>query len=916
MDDNDARARGNAAYSKRKFHEAIELYTEAHTVASTDYRPVSNRAAAWFELADYRKAAEDSRLALTLPMEDKNRLKILLRAAKSHLYLGEYLESSAAYFEAAEVGLEQSELLQRMGAAAADMLTEGGVASMSLRLTRVPICRPSPVSVLEFYPIGNESAFSLLDGPMGSLDPSVRGYGRSWPMAREQQEAARLVAQAELTCFLGGAGDCRHALRTILHYTTLDAEQEQDMKRTLDVTLNDINILSVARAYVIFELLHELGKQLAAPSVTGSEGIAELELLLYYIYFGPYLMPHQAEKLQQLLLLLSEQPTPTGAWIDCPPHVWTAMRATFKAWSETKVSSREMDAMARVAFDAPDHEPLYRRKEAGKADWLARIDAMPDSEVANTPMPPLTSVSEKRKAMRTLYDDPEFDPFDNVPDDDGEVSTKPGEDEAWLTTRLLPLPPERRAAHAKLFSGHPTEQRAAWCGNVTMVDVDSLEFRRQQPSGFASPGDGPRGQQMIVANPFTIIHALTANGHTIGPPGKPCRRDGRSLFHSAMGILRPCASAIHGLALAERLCVRFEAGDLHSPLEARAATFDRVYVSNVPDYTSLLNTFLYAVPALKPVLHCTVQHQVLLNTPIWADLDEYVHSATLLTPENRRSFGVGASLVSGDVMDRTGCPRWRADPHSPKRYLDAGRSAVESWLQRLLLAIIWPAERKVGRASPAEECPLNMSSFFKALERLQSLGCPLHWLADMVHALLEGSLRVSATSPPTSPNPCTSASRKQPEGPSGALLAPALMEARVMAALWQPRLGRCITGSQVAASIVHWQKVMLAGEMPVHFTAARIGHLSAGLLLVDHSVQALKQMPREACPVRSLAQKAPPDSCHLISVLTWDSNTHTVGAWLPQETLDAMRSPGSLWHAIVFRSDSWVPLTGPTPMVG
>ena len=249
----DARARGNAAYSKRNFHEAIKLYTEAHTVAPKDFRPISNRGAAWFELADYRKAVEDARLALTLAIEDKDRLKVLVRAAKSHLYLGEHLEASIAFSDAAEIGMEQSELLRRMSAAADVLQAGGGAASMSALCRNLPKCRPPPLSVLEFYPIGNESAFSLLDGPMGSLEPAVRGHGRSWPKAKEQQEAARLAAQTQLNVFLGGASDCRHALRTILHYAALDAEQEQDTKRTLGVTLNDINVLSLARASACFQ---------------------------------------------------------------------------------------------------------------------------------------------------------------------------------------------------------------------------------------------------------------------------------------------------------------------------------------------------------------------------------------------------------------------------------------------------------------------------------------------------------------------------------------------------------------------------------------------------------------------------------------------------------------------------------------
>jgi hypothetical protein len=48
-------------------------------------------------------------------------------------------------------------------------------------------------------------------------------------------------------------------------------------------------------------------------------------------------------------------------------------------------------------------------------------------------------------------------------------------------------------------------------------------------------------------------------------------------------------------------------------------TFDRIFVSNVPDFTTLLPTFTMLLPLLKPG-RGLLRHSVLLGTPLYSDL--------------------------------------------------------------------------------------------------------------------------------------------------------------------------------------------------------------------------------------------------------------------------------------------------------
>ena len=59
-----ARDRGTAAYTARRFHEAVEWYTLAAEADAQDARPLSNRAAAHLEAGDYASCVRDVDAAL------------------------------------------------------------------------------------------------------------------------------------------------------------------------------------------------------------------------------------------------------------------------------------------------------------------------------------------------------------------------------------------------------------------------------------------------------------------------------------------------------------------------------------------------------------------------------------------------------------------------------------------------------------------------------------------------------------------------------------------------------------------------------------------------------------------------------------------------------------------------------------
>jgi hypothetical protein len=462
-----------------------------------------------------------------------------------------------------------------------------------------------------------------------------------------------------------------------------------------------------------------------------------------------------------------------------------------------------------------------------------------------------------------------------------------------------------------------------WHPNVTLVDVPYLG---------AQCGGQPCQPQELYLEPFQIVKQLATG---LGP------LDGRSLFHSTISTFRPAARALADLLAGGQVKLSLEVGDAHAAFErvtghgAPLCTFDRIYLSNVPDYTSMLNAFLYFSPALRrggrngddgdgeerpAVEPAVLEHELLLNTLLWSSLEQYVFSSTALRPSDYWLLGV--RLVSGDHMDRDGKPRWGAcdSGECRERFRQAGRPSVDSWLHRLLLACVLPPLRDASRHT-RESCPLTLSTVFRAVERLKLRGCPAHWLIDFLNSILAGRLRTAAVPPASSPltlpesDPCL--------GRASAIvdLAFCKLEASTLAAVWDARLQLPLSGGAVAAHIRKHTVPLRPSWIPMDRTGLVIAAPVVGLVIADPSfppvdalLRRLEQPFASGGHARELIRQSPPGSCHLLSVVHWNDVAHEATFYMPAEELASITASGSKWAAILVRTDSWVALTSRSAM--
>ena len=939
----DMRERGNAAFTSKRYHEAIEWYTAAAEREPCDSRPRANRAAAFLEVGDYEACEDDIEKALSLVKPDAEP-KLWCRRAKAQAYAGKHAEALESFGKCEELDPFSAQLQVGLH----DLVARGQMPECRCPLepSELPSCRAVPSSACEFYTISNEDPKSALGGRF------VEG--------KEQSDRVALTSSSRsIRIFFGGVGDGRHVLCTLL-----------DLHRRLpsyappvELTLNDVKPQVLARDLLVLVLLQDLGSSLAGQATDAIEPgtpVALAALQLYFVYLGVFLPPEQHARLGATLHRLASSEAPP-ALVSCSKETWMVLRDVFHGWATSPLLTVSLvDSMYHVDPDraaSGQHMSMSRselvedygagsaagaqvaaieeERRGGFIEFIHQCDEATLMEFAHVPG---TTAAEKRTAMLEMANSPEFAEIDRMsthgdPRDLSAEYTR--EFFFWASSKLLPLPDEWRCAHGNESYGGAdgvayaqTHDRATktqlarlrtnpggWHPNATLVDVPYI--------GLECAGQ-PCPPQELYIDPFNTVRQLATG---LGP------LDGRSLFHSTISTFRPAALALADLSSRGQIRLSLEIGDAHAAVErvgesTPSLAFDRVYLSNVPDYTSMLNAFLYFVPVLRGggstsgdgEWPAVLEHELLLNTLLWTSLEQYIFSSTCLCPSDYWMLGV--RLVSGDHMDQDGKPRWGLldSGECKQRFIDAGRPTLESWLHRLLLACVLPPPRD-ARGRMRESCPLTLTTLFRAVERLKLRGCPTHWLIDFLNALLAGRLRMAAAPQAGSPSPLPACDPCLGRPPAKVDLGFCQLEARTLAAIWEARLRLPLTGAATANLLCKHTMRLIPSWLPMDRAGIVVAAPVVGLLIADPAVphvatmlSQLEQLYASSGNTHASIRSSPRGTCHLLSVLHWDAATHEVSFYVPTKEISSFTASDSTWIALLIRTDSWTALTSRSAM--
>eukprot|EP00624_Nannochloropsis_granulata_P003089 evm.model.NODE_25722_length_19825_cov_36.388348.1 len=698
----------------------------------------------------------------------------------------------------------------------------------------------------------------------------------------------------------------------------------------LTMILNDVKPECLTRAVVMFKALAELGVALQEEARSGGGfggiGDGELEELgreidpldliersdavavavyrCYHLYLGAFLMPNEADWLQETLDEMSQSSdfgrqnsrqnlsslssTPAAvpslaaaaaastsslfssnlgfSWLKIKAGKdRSAVKGVVERW---RVMCKTMDprVMAHI-YQSSMQRPVEEGKggaegareepmdgalnsnedisEKGKPDsmeeaegmsleqqWrtqvreamLEQIEAMDDEEINQMREAKGDTPEEKRAFLRDHWSqdvDPRtLDLMRHLPAAHREI-------DFFHTTMLLPVPPPACAQGLGLMDKtQGRELHNLWRPNVTLVSADTP---------LEAMVTGNLDEDHALSSSLTALHfcPFKALKLLLTQPGDGVFLARHEAFRSAAVFFCEVALGLAGFLEAGTLSMEMFLGDVHDLGSTREPeSLDRVLISNVPDYTTLLPSMIKLIPLLKTTPGAALKHSVLKFNANFTDLPEYAHSMGLYVPDmsslptylgvNHEYGGIWAHLVEWsraqplllegtgeervDDMEREkeekeqqvddiGMPRRTSSPAPfifstpvpPTQHLPPAPD-VQAWLSTVFLSIAMPLCRDCVQTH-TEIRPLTLQAFFELCHYLVAhMDFPPHNLAWVIEHVMRGELKTSAVPPdatPWSPH-YTWRQHNLPRAiPTGAFA----LEMRTLAGLWQPKMG-------------------------------------------------------------------------------------------------------------------------------
>lgn len=367
-------------------------------------------------------------------------------------------------------------------------------------------------------------------------------------------------------------------------------------------------------------------------------------------------------------------------------------------------------------------------------------------------------------------------------------------------------------------------------------------------------------------------------------------------------------------------------------------TYDRIHMSNIPDYVGgLMNAALYAQPLLRDdkAAVSNLQFTVLLNPPEFKNHEHFQSEYLLLhdmkqiqdhfamkrlanyhgtreTASSKESMLQSMRLKYPDMesMDFVveGYIVWgRCHPVHKKLRRGSGllpRPALEKWLYAFFLKICVPYIRPKISGSPVHS-PWNLTALLRLVAHLGDIGYPAHWLSAVLSSICSGSITTTARPPKrlvTSPSDVDAASP-----PLKIVTSPWAVELSTLVSIWSklfpfglvtPQPGTLVSPSEIT-------------EFSVTFPSInRDTQLRNPQFVLLFWQTALKGQPSQGAELHDLLsgddeEDLKRDSIHIITTAKFNEDG-TSGAtfWCRSDVVQQLQKEGG-WEVFFLRTDSW-----------
>jgi hypothetical protein len=344
------------------------------------------------------------------------------------------------------------------------------------------------------------------------------------------------------------------------------------------------------------------------------------------------------------------------------------------------------------------------------------------------------------------------------------------------------------------------------------------------------------------------------------------------------------------------------------PEDAYPQVYDRIHLSNVPDYTGgTLTSYLYALQMTHPGPTSYTTSTCLRNPPRFNSTAEFDAEYVALYRESdlETIFGVKMKPNYDPVMPMCTYNQWHHREISREYKNLMPRAKLQAWLYRLFFKIALPLERHI----PDDQhifSPLNLIYFFHLCTHLHAIGYPAHWLSEVTSSLLSRTVTTSARPPrsePLSPREID-ATRK----PMTQSVAPFKAELSTHAAMWQPLLPFSILSRDIAP-VETLQKysmtfAQVSRQNPSYPAFVLVFHKGALPSSMDMPNLRSALLSDERGSDEYANKTFREERASIVSTWTWRQASRTATFWLRGDEMRRMREQGG-WLVCIFRTDTW-----------
>ncbi|ROW07056.1 hypothetical protein VPNG_06673 [Cytospora leucostoma] len=342
-------------------------------------------------------------------------------------------------------------------------------------------------------------------------------------------------------------------------------------------------------------------------------------------------------------------------------------------------------------------------------------------------------------------------------------------------------------------------------------------------------------------------------------------------------------------------------------------TFDRIHMSNIPDYIGgPLTVFLTARPLLREQEQANMRFNNLLNPPMFDSLETF-QAEYLLMPHEKQITDHFAVVREREPKPRSFMEEdyfiWGAVPEkqltSTKRMR---RQEFETWIYRHLLKVCLPYPRPLSSPTPVH-APLNLTILFRLLERMSEVGYPAHWLSGNLASICTGQIETSARAPSGIVVHQNDLAQAMPKKKMS--VAPWRAEFTTLLSIWRRLLPfGVITPKDVLvplSDVVEYQVTFpIFREDQIRLPHFTLVFWNTQLGRPPVNIRSLILDDEEGTTSESAA-KTRDQGVHVVTTFRFVTHTRTASFWLRRDVVDAMQA-GS-WKVYIWRTDNGMAVT-------